>query len=173
MNANCKRDFMKRGVLEGNLVILKPLQKIFFSEYLKMFSPTVKELLHVSSQESELEYLENRLQKQKEGKTFFYCIFSKEENKLIGAIEIRNLDETDSQLYSWLNEVYWGTGMYQEALLLISKEYFNKTEETCYNANVDVANIRSYYALKKHGFIDSGIKKGSFGKQYKLILRKK
>jgi len=164
---------MKRGVLEGKLVVLKPLQKSFFSDYLKMFSPKVKELLHVSSQESELEYLEHRLQKQKEGKTFFYCIFDKKENKLIGAIEIRNPDETDSQLYSWLNEKYWGTGIYQEALELISREYFSQTEEKLYNANVDVTNVRSYYALKKHGFIDSGIKKGSFGNQYRLILRKK
>ncbi|MFC1842577.1 GNAT family N-acetyltransferase [Candidatus Dependentiae bacterium] len=172
-------------VLKGKLVTLKPLKKIYFKDYLKMFSPKVRELLHAYSGESELEYLEDRLEKQKMGKTFFYCIFLCGERKtgddpehssgktLVGAIEIRNPQETDSQLYSWVNENYWGTGVYQEALALVSKEYFSKTSEICYRANVDIDNPRSYYALKKHGFIDSGIKKGSHGKQYKLILRKK
>ena len=164
---------MKRGVLEGRLVILRPLQRSFFSDYLKMFSSKVKKLLHVSSQDSELEYLEDRLQKQIKGETFFYCIFDKKEDTLVGAIEIRDIDETDSQLYSWVNEDYWSTGIYQETLNLISQAYFKQTEQTLYRANVDMTNLRSYYALKKHGFVDSGIKKGSFGKQYRLVLRKK
>jgi hypothetical protein len=41
-----------------------------------------------------------------------------------------------------------------------------------YTANVDVENLRSYYALKKFGFIDSGIKNGPYGMQYKLFLVK-
>jgi len=164
---------MQGEEIAGELVTLKPLRKIYFGEYLKVFSEKVKELLHVSCDESELEYLEERLQRQKEGKTFFYVIFENSENKLIGAIEIRGIEETDSQLYSWVHEDYWGTGMYQEALALVSREYFDETKEPFYNANVDVSNLRSYYALKKHGFIDSGVKKGPFGKQYKLILRKK
>lgn len=163
---------MKKGEIKGRLVTLKPLKESFFTDYLKMFSPKVRELLHVVEQESELEYLQDRLEKQKEGKIFFYCVFENKENTLIGAIEIRNPQETDSQLYSWINEKYWGTGMYQEALSLVSEEYFEKTDEKYYNANVDVENMRSYKALKKHGFIDIGISKGPHGKQYKLILRK-
>jgi len=164
---------MKRGELKGELVTLKPLRESFFSQYLKMFSPKVRELLHVSLSESEIEYLHDRLEKQKRGETFFYCIFENKENKLIGAIEIRNPQETDSQLYSWLNEAYWGTGMYQEALVLVSKVYFAHSNQNYYNANVDIKNIRSYKALKKHGFIDAGIIKGPHGKQYKLIFKKK
>jgi len=164
---------MKSGDLKGKIIMLRPLSKIYFSDYVKAFSPKVKELLHVSSGESELEYLQDRLEKQKKGKTFFYLIFENTENKLIGAIEIRDPQETDSQLYSWIHEDYWGTGIYQEALGLVSKEYFDETQEKSYNANVDITNLRSYYALKKQGFIDSGIKKGPFGKQYKLVKRKK
>jgi len=163
---------MKQKDLVGTLVTLKPLSKIYFGEYLRAFSEKVKQLLHVSSGESELEYLEDRLEKQKEGKTFFYLIFDNKSNKLVGAIEIRDSQETDSQLYSWVHEDYWGAGIYQEALELVSKEYFDETQESFYNANVDVENLRSYYALKKHGFIDSGVKEGAFGKQYLLILRK-
>ena len=164
---------MGQKKLVGRLVTLKPLSKIYFGEYLKMFSEKVRELLHVSSGESELEYLEERLERQKTGEIFFYLIFENKENKLVGAIEIRDLQETDSQLYSWVHEDYWGTGVYQEALALVSKEYFDETKEKFYSANVDVVNVRSYHALKKYGFIDSGFKKGPFGKQYVLILRKK
>jgi len=173
MFKRCLGGQMKIGELRGKLVTLKPLEDSFFPQYVKMFSPKVRALLHVSSQESEIEYLQHRIGKQKKGETFFYCIFDNKENKLIGAIEIRNPQEASSQLYSWLNEAYWGTGMYQEALTLLSREYFNKTEEHFYRADVDVDNKRSYHALKKHGFIDVGIGKGPHGKQYRLIFRKK
>jgi len=159
--------------LKGKLVTLKPLRESYFPQYVKMFSPKVRDLLHVSSQESEITYLYDRLEKQKVGHTFFYCVFENKENKLIGAIEIRNPQETDSQLYSWLNEAYWGTGMYQEALQLLSKIYFQETNELFYRANVDISNIRSYKALKKHGFIDFGLKKGAHGKQYILVFKRK
>ena len=164
---------MKLGELKGELVTLKLLEKSFFPQYLKMFSPKVREFLHISSHESEIEYLQDRIEKQKMGETFFYCIFDNKKNQLIGAIEIRNPQEASSQLYSWLNEKYWGTNRYQEALALLSEEYFDKTEENLYSANVYVENKRSYHALKKHGFIDIGVAKGPHGKQYKLIFRKK
>ena len=159
--------------LKGELVTLKPLRESYFPQYLKMFSPKVRDLLHVSSKDSEVAYLSDRLERQKRGEPFFFCIFENKTNKLIGAIEIRNSQETDSQLYTWLNEAYWGTGMYQEALQLLSKKYFNETDEKKYQAKVDTSNLRSYKALKKHGFIDAGLKKGPHGKQYLLILRKK
>jgi len=164
---------MGEGKLRGKLVTLKPLHESFFPQYLKMFSPKVRDLLHVSSKDSEITYLEDRLKKQKKGETFFFCIFENKTNKLIGAIEIRNPKETDSQLYSWLNEKYWGTGIYQEALALLSKKYFTETDEKMYRAKVDISNLRSYKALKKHGFIDIGLKKGPHGKQYILVLPKK
>jgi RimJ/RimL family protein N-acetyltransferase len=207
--------------LVGEIVTLKILDKSYFQDYASMFSEKVKEFLHVQHDESEIEYLENRL----ENKSFFYCIFLNEKvdgkgkerrdisgkdthlkfgdidqnnkaGKLIGAIEIRELTESDGQLYSWINENYWGSGAYQEALKLISKKYFEtcNLKNTCagsigcdnngnfgsssngnvrckyYTANVDAENLRSYYALKKFGFIDSGIKNGPYGPQYKLLL---
>jgi len=164
---------MKRGEIKGNLVTLKPLKESYFGDYLVAFSPQVRELLHVVSGESEIVYLKDRLEKQEAGKTFFYCIFTNKENKLVGAIEIRSSQETGSQLYSWVNEKYWGTGLYQEALLLTSKKYFMDTDQELYRANVDVSNIRSYLALKKFGFVDCAFGKGPYGNQYKLLLRKK
>lgn len=183
--------------LVGKIVKLKPLTREYFDEYMSMFSETVKQFLHVQESNSEVKYLETRLEKN----SLFYCVFLNEQNKfsqansilaqdrqdragkLIGAIEIRDLTESDGQLYSWINENYWGSGAYQEALALISKKYFEicksepdrfskNSDAKCfyYTANVDVENLRSYFALKKFGFIDSGIKDGPYGKQYKLLL---
>ena len=167
---------MSTNNLVGQIVTLKILDKSYFQDYANMFSETVKKFLHVQDSESEVKYLENRL----ENKSFFYCIFLNgqldaqeklTESKLVGAIEIRDLSESDGQLYSWVNENYWGSGAYQEALELISKKYFD-VNPGCkyYTANVDTENLRSYYALKKFGFIDSGIKNGPYGMQYKLLL---
>lgn len=184
--------------LVGEIVTLKILDKSYFQDYASMFSAKVKELLHVVHDESEIKYLDTRL----ENNSFFYCIFLNTEKKLIGAIEIRDLSESDGQLYSWVNENYWGSGAYQEALYLISKKYFedcdlenqgtgstsfsdkvniccdksaSKNNIKCkyYTANVDIENLRSYYALKKFGFIDYGIKNGPYGTQYKLLLVKR
>jgi hypothetical protein len=106
--------------LVGEIVTLKILDKSYFQGYMSMFSETVKKFLHVKHDESEIKYLETRL----ENKSFFYCIFLNTENKLVGAIEIRDLSESDGQLYSWVNENYWGSGAYQEALAIISKKIF-------------------------------------------------
>lgn len=202
---------MNNEFLVGKIVTLKPLAKEYFQDYINMFSETVKKFLHVENSESEIKYLETRLEKIDNKTRLFYCIFlndkeafsgDKKESsveqkncgpdfrsapeKLIGAIEIRDLTESDGQLYSWVNENYWGVGAYQEALALISQKYFQvcelcpdrftkNPEARCqyYTANVDVENLRSYFALKKFGFLDAGVKNGPYGLQYKLIFLKK
>ena len=80
-------------------------------------------------------------------------IFDNKENKLIGSAEIREKNQTDpGQMACWLNDKYWGEGRIQEALDLISKEYFRIKDADSYNAHVEMWNLRSYYALKKCGF---------------------
>lgn len=164
---------MDNKKLQGKLVYLQELNESFFSDYITAFSPKVRKKLHVKHATSELEYLRQRLEQQKEGKTVFFCIFDKQTKRLIGAIEIRDQSETGSQLYCWLHEDFWGTGRYQEALRLASQEYFKKTNEDFFYAHVDQNNKRSYYALKKNGFTDIGTHSGPHGRQYQLVLRKK
>jgi RimJ/RimL family protein N-acetyltransferase len=159
--------------LQGEPITLRQLAAEYFNDYVRMFSPTVQELLHASSVKSELEYLENRLEKVLNGLTLFYCIFNNENNNLIGAVEIRNEIEAAGQLYIWINEQFWGTGYYQEAVRLIAQEYFKRSSRPFFNAHVDISNKRSYKALKKCGFAEHGFYKGPYGKQYDLILRKK
>ena len=61
--------------------------------------------------------------------------------------------ENVGQLCCWLNEHYWGGGRIREAIKLIAQEYFRvKKDEKSFNAQVEMWNVRSYYALKKAGF---------------------
>ena len=159
--------------IRGELVTLRELEPEYFDEYIKMFSPKVRQTLHVSSINSELEYLHDRLDKIEQGLTFFYCIFVHKTNTLIGAVEIRNELEAAGQLYIWLNEEYWGTGIYQEGVRLCAQEYFKNSSRPFFNAHVDISNKRSYRALKKCGFAELGFYNGPYGKQYDLVLRKK
>ena len=164
---------MPRATLTGTHVYLRELREEFFTQYLAAFSERVKKCLHVSQSSSEIAYLSSRLKRQNKSSGLFFCVFNKKTDKLIGAIEIRAQEETDNQLYSWLNEHYWSKGLYQEALRLASQEYFVRSNHIFFQANVDVSNKRSYYALKKYGFADTGLCNGPYGKQYQLVLRKK
>jgi RimJ/RimL family protein N-acetyltransferase len=157
----------------GTLITLRPLKKEYIDDYIEEFSPQIRSLVHVDSQEAERAYLMAELEKQQQGKTMFYVIFDNETEQLIGAIEIRDPYESRGQLYCWINERYWKTGRFREAITLATKEYFTLTGRFFVNALVDVTNERSYHALKKVGFADVGIMQGPFGKQYELILRKK
>lgn len=164
---------MSQKKINGKQVYVQELRESFFDDYISAFSSKVRKLLHVKWVSSEIEYLRVRIEKQKKGQTVFFCIFDKQSDLLIGAIEIRDSSETSSQLYSWIHEDFWGTGMYQEALNLASKEYFSRTNKKFFFANVDASNKRSYYALKKQGFLDIGTRSGPHGRQYQLVLRKK
>lgn len=157
----------------GNKVVLRLLSHFYFPEYLCMFSPTVRMALHVSDTQSELCYLKERLIKMHDGKTLFYCIFDKQADQLVGGIEIRDDQIHRGQLYSWMNEDFWGGGRYQEALALASQEYFKSFNALFFNAHVDIVNQRSYHALRKFGCAQGGYCNGPNGKQYNLIIRKR
>lgn len=157
--------------LAGERVTLRALRIDFFDAYQKVFSHTVQQLLHVSSIPGELEYLQHQINQHKAGNSFFYCMFTKNDNALIGAIAIRDVQCGAGLLYNWVNELYWGQGYYQEALALFVRYYFTVTHTTHFQAYVDMENKRSYYALKKFGFADSGMRNGPFGWQYELLLR--
>ncbi|MDP3889195.1 MAG: GNAT family N-acetyltransferase [bacterium] len=165
---------METDQLTGKLVVLKPLNQSYINAYLAAFSPMVRLQVQADSLEAERAYLQDRLERQQhEEDTLFYCVFNRVTNQLIGALELRNRYTSRGQLYCWLHEHYWGGGFFQEALALASRAYFIKSGNLFFNAHVDKTNKRSYYALKKGGFADSGIVRGPCGLQYELILRRK
>ena len=153
----------------GQALFVKELCDDDIPAYLSMLSETVCAILGIKSRADEAWYLAQRLEKIKDGSTFFVCIFEYATETLIGAVEIRD-PSYRSQLYNWINESYWGNGYYQEALSLAVKEYFDQyPQETTITACVDVSNKRSYFALKKFGFIEFGIIKGPKEDQYQLV----
>lgn len=160
---------MELRALIGECVTLRFLCSDHISEYLNMFSPTVCHWLH-ADQESESLYLAQQLIAQAQGATYFFCIFDRESDRLIGGIEIRESIHR-GQLYAWMHEDYWGTGLYQEALALAARFYFMMTGASFFTAHVDVHNKRSYHALRKMNFAPSGIIQGPHGKQHVMLLR--
>jgi len=147
--------------IKGKIVTLRPLKEEYFIDYHNMFSQTVRkafELPESITLNYTIQYLHNKKHSADEGKVLMYCIFDNKDNKLIGHLEIRDLNDLDpGQFTCWINENYWGGGRFQEAVDLISKAYFKlHPKEKSYIAHVRLWNKRSYHALKKYGFQDLG-----------------
>ncbi|SRR3990167_6649266 len=150
------------------LIYLEPLSSEHIQEYMAAFSPTVQKILDVHMPESEREYLHARIEQRV---PFFYVIKDKESGVLIGAIEIRD-PATRSQLYCWLNEAWWGSGRFQQAIRLAAHNYFSQTNEDAITAHVDCDNLRSVHALQKAGFASHGTTGSQAHKQFVLLLQR-
>lgn len=155
--------------LMGPSITLRVLQHHFFDDYLSMFSPLIQQIIHVPDIQCERTYLEQRLEKMNLKKTFFFCIFNNDTQQLVGGLEIRDRAEHPGQLYSWINERFWGKGLYQEAIALLMSYYFSQVSAAYVTAHVDISNVRSFHALKKCGFANLGYYKGPYGLQYALV----
>ncbi|MCL4229255.1 GNAT family N-acetyltransferase [Candidatus Dependentiae bacterium] len=153
-----------------NIVSLAPS---YVASYLQQFSETVREALRVTSIHAEHEYLQAALEKQAKGETHFYLIITDQSQQVIGAVEIRQPEQSRGQLYTWLNESYWGRGIFQHMIREVAADYFAQTHKPYFDATVETNNQRSYRALKKAGFADLGIQEGAWEKNYVLILRNK
>ncbi len=151
---------------------VRPLQVGDIDAYLRMFSYKVRAALHVDTVAAERVYLQECLQLQSKGLTHFYVICADE--MIIGALEIRNaIYSFHGQLYCWLHEYYWGSGIFKQACLAVAQDYFFKTGDYLISAYVDYSNPRSFRALQKVGFAHSGITFGAHGIQYELLLRRR
>lgn len=157
----------------GERICLRLLQKEYIDAYLAQFTEAVRKPLRVQDPLAERQYLEQALVKQKAGNTYFYLIFDKITESLLGAVEIRNPETSRGQLYTWLHHDFWGKGLFQEAIQLAAHDYFARTQAHYFDATVDVNNHRSYKALKKAGFADLSIQQGAWEDQFVLLLRNK
>jgi RimJ/RimL family protein N-acetyltransferase len=141
----------------GKIVTLKKLTLKDTFDYYTMFSPMVRKAMEFPEKITfgYIEYyVRLELEKMEKGDLIVYCIWDNKTNKMTGAINIRyKSDEDPGQLGMWLNEAFWGGGRIQEALLLISKAYFDANpKEVEYNAYVRPWNNRSAASLMKFGF---------------------
>lgn len=158
-------------ILRSKRLVLKELHNDYIPDYLDMFSPMVQRILGVPSTALEGAYLAAQLQKQKEGRIHFYCIFYKENEQLIGSIEIRS-PEHRGQLYTWLHEDYWHAGFFAEAFKVAVQDYFKYNPQvTTFTARVDISNKRSFKALLKVGCVVAMRSRGPREDQYELVCK--
>ena len=125
-----------------------------------MFSADVRKGLSftaaVDDEEYTINYVNWTLSRQGQGELMSYAIYDNVDNLLVGAIEIRSIHSQDpGQLGWWINDNYRGGGRFQEALQLITNEYFRMTNARVISAYVEPFNKRSYKALTKFGFYET------------------
>ncbi len=146
--------------VRGKLVTLKKLRESYFIDVHNMFSRDVRQNIEFPEYidlDYTIRYFKYQMERDRAGKQLMYCIFDAKENRLIGTLEIREKNDKDpGQFGCWLNERYRGGGRIQEAIKLITNVYFRLTNEQSFTAHVRLWNKRSYRALLKAGFSDTG-----------------
>lgn len=153
--------FKVPSVITGKVITLKLMQESDFVDYHNMFSATVRRDLEfpaIIDLGYSIRYLRSEMKRVARGEMLMYVIIDNNDKKLIGSVEVRELnDEDPGQLGIWINENYWGGGRAKEALQLITDIYFKvHPEHTSYIAHVRLWNKRSYGLLKKFGFHEEG-----------------
>lgn len=146
--------------VKGKVVTLKRLKEEYFIDYHNMFSDTVRKDLEFPESITlnyTISMLNHDMEKERQGKMISYCIFDNKDNKFIGWTAVRDKNPADPGQFSfWINEKYWGGGRAVEAAKLLAKVYFRMKSENSFTAQARLWNKRSYYALKKAGFKESG-----------------
>ena len=146
-----------RDEIPGKIITLKKMTLDCVQDYYDMFSPMVRQGLEFPEKINfsyVAYYVDSLVRKQNQNKLIAYNIWDNKDNKMIGSIQVREKNNYDpGQLGMWMNEKYWGGGRIQEALLLISQEYFRvRKEANEYIAHARLWNDRSWGSLKKFGF---------------------
>ncbi len=147
--------------VRGKKVILRKLKESYFIDFHNVFSQDVRHNIefpeHINLDYT-IRFLKYEMERNREGKQLHYCIFDAKENRLIGTLEIREKNDKDpGQFGCWLNERYRGGGRIQEAIKLITNIYFRlHPDRDSFTAHVRLWNKRSYKALLRAGFADTG-----------------
>jgi RimJ/RimL family protein N-acetyltransferase len=144
----------------GKIVTLKLLKEEYFIDIHNMFSNKIREGIEYPASwplNRSISHLRYEMKRVKAGKVVHYCVFDNKDNKVIGTLDIRNRKATDpGQFGIWVNENYWGGGRVQEAMDLAAKVYFALKGVDEFDAEIRPWNKRSYGALTKYGFKDTG-----------------
>jgi RimJ/RimL family protein N-acetyltransferase len=162
--------------LVGEKVTLKKLAMKDAFDYHKAFSADVRKWLEFPEKVSfgyVASFVGKRIKYMHKNMLISYTIWDNKDEKLVGAIKIIEKNHPDfvdfGQLAMWINENYRGGGRVQEAIFLISKEYFKKyPRRKSYNAHTREWNKASSRALEKFGFKKVG-KHTKDGKLFAIV----
>ena len=106
--------------------------------------------------------------KRKPSHDFIWGIENKEDNRVIGIIEVFNVEnDRRGNIGYRVNPNFWGKGICTEALKRVVDFIFLETTLERLNAEADIENVASNKVLKKCGFAHEGcIRNGKMGNRY-------
>ena len=106
--------------------------------------------------------------KRKPIKDFIWGIVLKETGKVIGEIQVFNIENDRMAKVAYrLSKKHWGKGLTTEALAAVVKFCFEKTELQRLWSDVDARNIASCKILERNGFTKEGyIRQGKMVSSY-------
>ena len=106
--------------------------------------------------------------KRKPSHDFKWGIENKEDNKVIGIIEVFDVENNRLGNIAYrVNPNYWNKGICTEALNCVVNFIFSETKMDRLNAEADIENIASNIVLKKCGFTLEGcIRNGKMVSRY-------
>lgn len=88
-------------------------------------------------------------------------IVLKSSKKVIGTVGINNINwkKKDASLGYWIGKLYWGKGLMQEAISLVTAFAGKKLKLKSLHANICSPNTRSMHVLEKNGFQKKAVQK--------------
>ena len=106
--------------------------------------------------------------KKKPSLDFRWAVVLKENNKVIGVVEIFDIENCRMGDVAYrFNPKYWRQGFATESMTAVIEFIFSKTEMKRLNGRADVRNIASNRVLEKCGFIKEGtIRQGKMVRVY-------
>lgn len=92
---------------------------------------------------------------------YTFMIELKEENKVIGVMGLRSLNQFNgtASTGSWINKKYWRKGYITEAKIAANDFAFNKLKLRRLNSTVNTGNDASNATQKKMGYVFEGIQR--------------
>lgn len=144
-------------VLEGENVILIPLEKEHFLELLEAASnPEIWELTSVNYSVPEIFYDNNNkaLTDKEKGTVYPFIIKDKTTDRIIGTTRFLEISEVDKKLeigVTWLKKEYWGTKTNIECKYLLLRYCFENLHFNRVQFRAKADNTRSRKAIEKIG----------------------
>ena len=162
-------DFKKNIILENDKVLLKPLQKKDYKNFITFSEnePEIWEysLMQLNTKENLKKYISFALLERKQGTSYAFSVFDKIQNKYAGTTRYYNYNEfhqTVSIGYTWYGKQFRGTSLNKNVKFLLLQYIFEQVGVERVEFRADKKNIVSINAIKNLGCTYEGILRSNF-----------
>ena len=162
-------DFKKNIILENDKVLLKPLEKKDFKNFIYFTEnePEIWEysLLQLNTKENLKKYIAFALDNRKQKKSYAFAVFDKIKNKYAGSTRFYDYNEyhkTVSIGYTWYGKEFRGTALNKNSKFLMLKFIFEEIGVERVEFRADVKNTVSINAIKSLGCVEEGVLRSNF-----------